>query len=94
MENQMNCKTEKSRFFSVLTKIIAICMVILSTIFLQLKTKDNKNILIGTFKNGKDLICNNKIVSLKNGYIFNEKDNTVSEGINIFRIENCRVKDL
>ena len=74
--------------------IIIVCIVILATIHLQYQTKENKDRLIETFKNGKDLVCNTKVVSLKNGYIFNEKDKTVSEGINIFRVENCRVKEL
>jgi hypothetical protein len=91
---ETDCQKEKNQFFSALSKIVIICIVMLATVFLQYQTKENKNILIETFKSGKDLVCNTKIVSLKNGYIFNEKDNTVSEGINIFRIENCRAKDL
>ena len=91
---ETDCQKEKNQFFSALTKIIIVCIVILATIHLQYQTKENKDRLIETFKNGKDLVCNTKIVSLKNGYIFNEKEKTVSDGINIFRIENCRVKDL
>ena len=94
VSKKANCQKEKNQFFSALTKIIIVCVVILATIHLQYQTKENKNTLIETFKNGKDLVCNTKVVSLKNGYIFNEKDNTVSEGINIFRVENCRVKEL
>ena len=91
---ETDCQKEKNQFFSALTKIIIVCVVILATIHLQYQTKENKHRLIETFKNGKDLVCNTKVVSLKNGYIFNEKDKTVSEGINIFRVENCRVKEL
>ena len=91
---ETDCQKEKNQFFSALTKIIIVCIVTLATIHLQYQTKENKNTLIETFKNGKDLVCNTKIVSLKNGYILNEKDKTVSEGINIFRVENCRVKEL
>ena len=91
---ETDCKKEKNQFFSALSNIIIVFIVILATIHLQYQTKENKDRLIETFKNGKDLVCNTKVVSLKNGYIFNEKDKTVSEGINIFRIENCRVKDL
>ena len=91
---ETDCQKEKNQFFSALTKIIIVCIVILATIHLQYQTKENKDRLIETFKNGKDLVCNTKVVYLKNGYIFNEKDKTVSEGINIFRIENCRVKEL
>ena len=94
LPNEVDCKKEKNQFFSALTKIIIVCVVILATIHLQYQTKENKDRLIETFKNGKDLVCNTKVVSLKNGYIFNDKDNTVSEGINIFRVENCRVKEL
>ena len=94
LSNEVDCKKEKNQFFSALSKIIIVCIVILATVHLQYQTKENKNTLIETFKSGKDLVCNTKVVSLKNGYIFNDKDNTVSEGINIFRIENCRVKDL
>ena len=94
LSNEVDCKKEKNQFFSALNKIIIVCIVILVTVHLQYQTKENKDRLIETFKNGKDLVCNTKVVSLKNGYIFNEKDKTVSEGINIFRIENCRVKEL
>ena len=94
VSKKANCQKEKNQFFSALIKIIIVCIVILATIHLQYQTKENKNTLIETFKNGKDLVCNTKVVSLKNGYIFNEKDKTVSEGINIFRVENCRVKEL
>ena len=94
VSKKANCQIEKNQFFSALIKIIIVCIVILATIHLQYQTKENKNTLIETFKNGKDLVCNTKVVSLKNGYIFNEKEKTVSDGINIFRIENCRVKDL
>ena len=94
VSKKANCQKEKNQFFSALTKIIIVCIVTLATIHLQYQTKENKNTLIETFKNGKDLVCNTKVVSLKNGYIFNEKDKTVSEGINIFRVENCRVKEL
>ena len=91
---ETDCQKEKNQFFSALSNIIIVFIVILATIHLQYQTKENKDRLIETFKNGKDLICNTKVISLKNGYIFNEKDKTVSEGINIFRIENCRVKEL
>ena len=91
---ETDCKKEKNQFFSALSNIIIVFIVILATIHLQYQTKENKDRLIETFKNGKDLVCNTKVVSLKNGYIFNEKDKTVSEGINIFRVENCRVKEL
>ena len=94
LSNEVDCKKEKNQFFSALTKIIIVCIVILATIHLQYQTKENKDRLIETFKNGKDLVCNTKVVSLNNGYTFNEKDKTVSEGINIFRVENCRVKEL
>ena len=94
LSNEVDCKKEKNQFFSALNKIIIVCIVILVTVHLQYQTKENKDRLIETFKNGKDLVCNTKVVSLKNGYIFNEKDKTVSEGINIFRIENCSVKEL
>ena len=94
LSNEVDCKKEKNQFFSALNKIIIVCIVILVTVHLQYQTKENKDRLIETFKNGKDLVCNTKVVSLKNGYIFNDKDKKVSEGINIFRIENCRVKEL
>jgi hypothetical protein len=93
-KSETDCQKQKNQFFSSLTKIIIVCILILVTISLQYQTKENKNRLIETFKNSGDLVCNTKDVSLKNGYIFNEKEKTVSDGINIFRIENCRVKDL
>lgn len=93
-KSETDCQKQKNQFFSSLTKIIIVCILILVTISLQYQTKENKNRLIETFKNSGDLVCNTKDVSLKNGYIFNEKEKTISDGINIFRIENCRVRDL
>jgi hypothetical protein len=93
-KSETDCQKQKNQFFSSLTKIIIVCILILVTISLQYQTKENKNRLIETFKNSGDLVCDTKDVSLKNGYIFNEKEKTVSDGINIFRIKNCRVKDL
>lgn len=93
-KSETDCQKQKNQFFSSLTKIIIVCIIILVTISLQYQTKENKNRLIETFKNSGDFVCDTKDVSLKNGYIFNEKEKTVSDGINIFRIKNCRVKDL
>lgn len=92
-ENKIDCKKEKSQFLRVLIKIFIASILITTTSFLVTKTIENKEKLIESFKMGKDLICNTKVVSLKNGYLFDEKNETVSEGINIFRIKNCHEKD-
>lgn len=93
-KDKIDCKKEKEQFFSVLVKICIATFVITITSFMIIQTQKDKEKLIETFKMGKDLICSSKVVSLKNGYLFDEKNQTVSEGINIFRIENCRIKDL
>ncbi len=92
-ENKIDCKKEKSQFLNVVIKIFIATIIMTTTTFLITETISYKEKLIESFNMGKELICNTKVVSLKNGYSFDEKNETVSEGVNIFRIKNCHEKD-
>jgi hypothetical protein len=92
-ENKIDCKKEKSQFLNVGIKIFIATIIMTTTTFLITETISYKEKLIESFNMGKELICNTKVVSLKNGYSFDEKNETVSEGVNIFRIKNCHEKD-
>ena len=92
-ENKIDCKKEKSKFLNVGIKIFIATIIMTTTTFLITETISYKEKLIESFNMGKELICNTKVVSLKNGYSFDEKNETVSEGVNIFRIKNCHEKD-
>ena len=87
------CKKEKEFFFFCLRRIIlAICVMLLFFI-LDKKEKQNENEVINTFKDGKEVICKSSIVSIKNGYKFEEnKEFFVSNGINIFNLKRCNLK--
>ena len=92
-QNKIDCKKEKSKFLNVVIKIFIATIIMTTTTFLITETISNKEKLIESFNMGKELICNTKVVSLKNGYLFDEKNETVSEGVNIFRIKSCHEKD-
>lgn len=47
-KSETDCQKQKNQFFSSLTKIIIVCILILVTISLQYQTKENKNRLIET----------------------------------------------
>ena len=56
-------------------------------------TEGNKNEVISAFKDGNDVICKSSIVSIKNGYKFEEnKEYFVSNGENIFNLKRCSLK--
>jgi hypothetical protein len=49
--------------------------------------------VINSFKDGKEVICKSSIVSIENGYKFEEnKEFYVSNGINIFNLKRCNLK--
>ena len=87
------CKKDKELFFFSLRRIIlAICIVLLSFI-LDKNDEENENNVINAFKNGNEVICKSSIVSIKNGYQFEEnKEFFVSNGVNIFNLKRCNLK--
>jgi hypothetical protein len=96
MENAISineCKKEKEFFFLCLRRIILAICVMLLFFLLDKREEENKNEVINSFKDGKEVICKSSIVSIENGYKFEEnKEFYVSNGINIFNLKRCNLK--
>ncbi len=93
--NSLNdeCKKDKELFFSIVKRIVLAISVILLFVILDKKDEENKNEVINAFKNANEVICNSSIVSIKNGYKFEEnKEYFVSNGENIFNLKRCSLK--
>ena len=77
------CKKDKELFFSIVKRIVLAISVILLFVILDKKDEENKN----------EVICKSSIVSIKNGYKFEEnKEYFVSNGENIFNLKRCSLK--
>lgn len=93
--NSLNdeCKKDKELFFSIVKRIVLAISVILLFDILDKKYEENKNEVINAFKNANEVICKSSIVSIKNGYKFEEnKEYFVSNGENIFNLKRCSLK--
>ena len=87
------CKKDKELFFSIVKRIVLAISVILLFVILDKKDEENKNEVINAFKNVNEVICKSSIVSIKNGYKFEEnKEYFVSNGENIFNLKRCSLK--
>ena len=87
------CKKQKEAFFFILRRIILASCVLLLFFILNIYEQKSKNEVINAFKNGNEVICNSSIVSIKNGYKFEEnKEYFVSNGENIFNLKRCSLK--
>ena len=87
------CKKDKELFFSIVKRIVLAISVILLFVILDKKDEENKNEVINAFKNANEVICKSSIVSIKNGYKFEEnKEYLVSNGENIFNLKRCSLK--
>ena len=87
------CKKDKELFFSIVKRIVLAISVILLFVVLDKKDEENKNEVINAFKNANEVICKSSIVSIKNGYKFEEnKEYFVSNGENIFNLKRCSLK--
>ena len=87
------CKKDKELFFSIVKRIVLAICVILLFVILDKKDEENKNEVINAFKNANEVICKSSIVSIKNGYKFEEnKEYFVSNGENIFNLKRCSLK--
>ena len=96
MENEELKKeniSERKLFVSIFLKIIlAIGAFFMIYNWQQSTIKDDED-LIEAFNSNKELICFSKIVSISNGYKFDEKRvNYVTDGVNIFLISRCSLK--
>jgi preprotein translocase subunit YajC len=87
------CKKDKELFFSILKRIILALCVLLLLFILNEKDKESKNQILNSFKDGNEVICKSLIVSIKNGYKFEEnKEVFISDGVNIFDIRKCKLR--
>ena len=85
--------SERKLFVSIFSIII----LAIGTFFIvynwQQSTIKDEEDLIEAFKTNKELICFSKVVSISNGYKFDEKRvNYVTDGSNIFLISRCSIK--
>ena len=80
-------------FVSIFLKILLAIGAFFMIYNWQQSTIKDKEDLIEAFNSNKELICFSKIVSISNGYKFDEKRvNYVTDGVNIFFISRCNLK--
>ena len=85
--------SERKLFVSIFLIIILAIGAFLIVYNWQQSTIKDKEDLIEAFNSNKELICFSKIVSISNGYKFDEKRvNYVTDGVNIFLISRCSLK--
>ena len=96
MENEELKKeniSERKLFVNIFLIIILAIGAFLIVYNWQQSTIKDKEDLIEAFKTNKELICFSKVVSISNGYKFDEKRvNYVTDGVNIFLISRCNLK--
>ncbi len=96
MENEELKKeniSERKLFVSIFLIIILAIGAFFIVYNWQQSTIKDKEDLIEAFNSNKELICFSKIVSISNGYKFDEKRvNYVTDGVNIFLISRCSLK--
>ena len=96
MENEELKKeniSERKLFVNIFLKIILAIGAFLIVYNWQQSTIKDEEDLIEAFKTNKELICFSKVVSISNGYKFDEKRvNYVTDGSNIFLISRCNLK--
>ena len=95
MENKELEKENSER--KLFISIFSIIILAIGTFFIvynwQQSTIKDEEDLIEAFKTNKELICFSKVVSISNGYKFDEKRvNYVTDGSNIFFISRCNLK--
>ena len=85
--------SERKLFVSIFSIIIlAIGAFFIVYNWQQSSIKDKEN-LIAAFNSNKELICFSKVVSISNGYKFDEKrTDFITDGSNIFLISRCSIK--
>ena len=96
MENE-ELKKENISERKLFVNIFLIIILAIGAFFIvynwQQSTIKDKEYLIEAFKTNKELICFSKVVSISNGYKFDEKRvNYVTDGVNIFLISRCSIK--
>ena len=95
MENKELEKENSER--KLFISIFSIIILAIGTFFIvynwQQSTIKDEEDLIEAFKTNKELICFSKVVSISNGYKFDEKrTDFITDGVNIFLISRCSLK--
>ena len=92
-KESVNEVKEKKLFFSMIRAIV-LAVIIFSFIFtIQRNGIIEKENLINAFNSNEQIVCSSKIVSLNNGFKFDEKrENYVTNGVDIFLISKCTLK--
>lgn len=92
-KENVNEVKEKNLFFSMIRAIV-LAVIIFSFIFtIQRNGIIEKENLINAFNSNEQIVCSSKIVSLNNGFKFDEKrENYVTNGVDIFLISKCTLK--
>lgn len=92
-KESVNEVKEKNLFFSMIRAIV-LAVIIFSFIFtIQRNGIIEKENLINAFNSNEQIVCSSKIVSLNNGFKFDEKrENYVTNGVDIFLISKCTLK--
>ena len=92
-KENVNEVKEKNLFFSMIRAIV-LAVIIFSFIFtIQRNGITEKENLINAFNSNEQIVCSSKIVSLNNGFKFDEKrENYLTNGIDIFLISKCTLK--
>ena len=96
MENEELKKeniSERKLFVNIFLIIILAIGAFLIVYNWQQSTIKDKEDLIEAFNSNKELICFSKIVSISNGYKFDEKrTDFITDDVNIFLISRCSLK--
>lgn len=92
-KESVNEVKEKNLFFSMIRAIV-LAVIIFSFIFtIQRNGIIEKENLVNAFNSNEQIVCSSKIVSLNNGFKFDEKrENYVTNGVDIFLISKCTLK--
>ncbi|MDD2887644.1 MAG: hypothetical protein PHY66_08245 [Aliarcobacter sp.] len=84
---------EKRLFHSILIRISFAALSLSFIFFLQQKDKSEKEELIKAFNSNAELVCSSKVVSLSNGFKFDEnRENFLTNGVDIYKISRCSLK--
>jgi hypothetical protein len=84
---------EKRLFYSMLVSIFFGAFIIAFIIYSQVKANNEKEELIKAFSSNQEIVCSSKVVSLNNGFKFDEKrEEFVTNGVDIFHISICSLK--
>ena len=92
-KENINEVKEKNLFFSMIGSIVLAVIIFVCIFTIQRNGVTEKDNLINAFNSNEQLVCSSKIVSLNNGFKFDEKrENYVTNGVDIFLISKCTLK--